>query len=216
MWRARLAALRSIPILAVDLTDSLSSHRITKLMHGRLRGVLANARPTTALVLPETFGDYLSARRKDGAIRKSLRQGRNLGLDAQVVNDVHEQRRNLHELLVGRGWPGDPVAMLTDQHDLRPGRDVHLVCTDADGGVLAVAILLISGSTAMLGFSMATNDRSLSSIARYRVSALMVETAISLGATVLIGDSVLTMPSGHRQFSRAIGFSPYRILVRHA
>jgi len=54
----------------------------------------------------------------------------------------------------------------------------------------------------------------LSSIARYRVSALVIETAISLGATVLIGESVLTMPPGLRQFSHAIGFSPYRILVR--
>jgi len=209
-WRSHLVALRALPTLTIELDGSPDADHMARVL-GRRVGPLRCSRAMSAMDLPSSFDEYLATRRRTGAVRESIRRGRNLDLESSSVMAPAERADNLLAVLGSRAWDGDILEKLARESNVRPEQHEHLVCRADDGTPLAVAVMAIVGTTAMLTFSMATLDRSMSSIARYRVSAQAVERAIDLGATVLLGDPYLVMPAGLRQFSHALGFSPHRV-----
>ena len=77
----------------------------------------------------------------------------------------------------------------------------------------ALAIAVLDGTTAQLAFCMSTPDRELSSFSRYQVCAEIVAQAIKGQATVLLGDGHLLLKPGLRQFAKAVGFLPERVVI---
>ena len=211
-WAGYLGALRALPVCTITLSESPSGRHIRRLLDQRA-GPFRARWAMDVIELPSTFEEYLASRRRTNGVRESLRRGRKLGISTRRVDDPDEQRANLVDLLARRDWEADPVAQLERQHDLRPGEGIHVACRDADGILLALAIAVLDGTTAQLAFCTSTPDRELSSFSRYQVCAEIVAQAIKGQATVLLGDGHLLLKPGLRQFAKAVGFLPERVVI---
>jgi hypothetical protein len=164
------------------------------------------------LPLPENIDAYLAGRRRR-QLRTEVGAARELKISCGVVAEAGAQRANLDAIFKRREWAEDALSTFALE-GLMPGKDQHFAAVDEFGRVLAVGIVAVDRRVAWLRLMLAVPDRTISSAARYALSAMVVRTLLERGCEYLVAADALTMPPGLQYFQGRLGFDPRNVVLR--
>jgi hypothetical protein len=205
-----VAAIRRLPVLEVEVSDSPAGEAIASALAQR-RGLVPATTAAAVLELTAEPEAYLVGRRRQ-AVRTGLNHARRHGLSVRKVTEREERRARALELVDAevhehfgpslRQWAAAP-------------RDESWFTLDAHGRTLAVAILTVDGSVARLN-AVISADGPLRSPARYLLSASVFMDLARSGVSHVLLEGSLFLPPGLLHFQRLLGFRPMNIRVRRA
>jgi hypothetical protein len=200
-------AIRQLPTVDVELSDSPLGRRLRRQLRGRI-GVLSTARYARAVLpLPTDPAEYLRGRSRQ-ALRTNLNAARDrYGISCGQIQDLDEQRARFIELLTERRWGSDPLRRLALEHGVEPGLGCCYAAVGADHRTKALVVTFEDEVCARLVWMMATPDQEQASAARYALSAHLAEALIDRGVRVLFVLEAPSSSAGVRYFQERLGYS---------
>ena len=196
--------LRRLPVLHVQVSNSLAGHAIAGALNQRL-GMLRATTAAGVLELPERPEAYLVGRSRQ-AVRTGMNHARREGLSVLRVTDDDERRVRALELAAKVSTDlGTPL----ESWAAAP-RDESWFVVDSESKTLAAAIAMVDPPVARLSAMISTVGRTQSP-ARYLLSARVFMDLIGCGVSHVIMEGSLFLPPGLLHFQTLLGFRPMNI-----
>lgn len=202
--RAALTVAR-LPRLGVRLSHDPAGRVIREQLDKRSLGVPVGRIARAALLLPEDTDGYLRGRHRQ-ALRTNLKRAGELGISCRVLAPGEELARRSEELARARGW--DPRLTTPDV----PARE-FVLAEDPAGSTLAMTVVIADVECAYLAYFIAMEPSRPHSLARYALSADLVERLIRRDVRILLVEGTLWASTGVQYFQRRLGFEPYNIRI---
>ena len=205
---AAVRAMHALPELVAAPSATIEGQAICTALSraGALRSVVH--RMTAVLALPEDVTEYTAAPGRQ-TLRRKMRLAEKRGITWGLVTDVDERRRLLdiadererqHPELQYRKTSPDNRGMLS--------LGLWLVAYANDGRPLMLVVAPVDGRWAALRYFRTLESSDEASLARYLMSAVLIEQVAARGATYLVDpESPLKLPEGLRHFQKMLGYS---------
>lgn len=205
---AAVRAMRALPELVAAPSSTVEGQAICTALSrsGALRSVAH--RMTTVLALPKDVGEYTAAPGRQ-TLRRKMRLAERRGITWMAVTDVMQRRRLLEIADERERQHPEPQYRKAspDNRGMLP-LGLWLVAYANDGRPLMLAVAPIDGRWAALRYFRTLESSDDASVARYLMSAVLIEQVAARGAAYLVDpESPLKLPEGLRHFQKMLGYS---------
>jgi hypothetical protein len=154
---------------------------------------------------------YLSGRRKE-ALRRNMRHARRLGVEVSHAASYHEWAAAAQEVL---RWRGVGPEMMTQ---LRPPPDTqdmaYFVAADDQGRPVAISVVAIFASSALLVWSLSATDHPAARSSRYLLHTFMRSDLRQRGVRHLIAGTGVRDAPGVHLFQHLLGYEVCNVRIR--
>ena len=211
--RVGLRLVKKLPVIDVVVPDDSHGHLIRKRLGGTLPGMkLRMAR--AALELPPDRETYLRGRPKQ-ALRTNLRHAETQGIVCKTLLRIEDQEAAIQRFYETSHFTDRDRVYLGESLHVNPGQQDFYCAEDADGRIIAIAAVVVTGRSALLLFHHSLESEH-AAIARYALTMHIVSALIERRVNILLVGSALTLPPGLRYFQQRLGFRAYNVRVSRA
>ncbi|MBB3326227.1 hypothetical protein [Microlunatus antarcticus] len=219
-----LRAARSLPVLTIDVSDSIEGRVIRQGLAHFGRRTLKTAfirtplhEVASVLILPKTPKQYAEGRSKQ-TLRRKTRAAERAGVRWEPVDDVAERRR-LVALSESREriHPQERYRSADVDNSRLLDHRLWLVAYSRDDVPLLMAVVPTDGAWSMLAYFRTLEDSTDASNARYLMSSVLAEALVARGVRYLVDTATMSnLPEGLRHFQRMLGYRVVRVRLSAA
>jgi hypothetical protein len=211
--RVGLKLVKKLPVVDIVLPDDSHGRLIRKRLGGTLPGMkLRMAR--AALELPDDRATYLRGRPKQ-ALRTNLRHAETQGIVCKTLPRIEDQEAAIKSFYAASHFTERDRVYLGEALQVNPGQQDFYSAEEADGRILAIAAVVVTGRTALLLFHHSLESEH-AAIARYALTMHIVSALIERRVNIMLVGSALTLPPGLRYFQQRLGFRAFNVRLSKA
>lgn len=207
--RATLRAARivsTLPRVDVRLSDSPAGAVIRQQLDKRAMGLPVGRLARAALLLPDDPADYYRGKARQ-ALRTNLNRAGEAGIVCRRLDPGEELDRRSVALDRARGWDPRTTTPAVPEREF-------VLAEDPEGRTLGISVAIADVECAYLAYLIASEPSGAAGLARYALSAELVERLIERRVRILLVEGTLWASPGVQYFQRRLGFLPYNVRVR--